>query len=243
MCGLVAMVSMRGAAIATNQLKNMCDIIAHRGPDDAGYLVGQTGRFSASRVMHELEFNDAQFHPITPMIPAIDTPHGMNALKRHNWDVFLGHRRLAILDTSAAGHQPMSDLSRNIWVSYNGEIYNFKSIRTTLETLGYQFITNTDTEVLIYAYHHWGADCVHQFNGMFAFVIWDKYQNKIFIGRDRYGIKPLYYTQLADGTFIFASEIKSILQAQSYQSGLDLEGVYEYFTFQNSLQAIMHESI
>lgn len=146
----------------------------------------------------------------------------------------LGHRRLAIIDLSPAGHQPMSTLDGRFIVSYNGEIYNFNELRIELESLGYQFRSRTDTEVLLYAYAKWGDKCLERFNGMFAFAVWDRQQRELFLARDRYGIKPLYYTQV-DGKFLFGSEVKAILAHPAYCKDIDFEALKEYFTFQNFL--------
>lgn len=146
--------------------------------------------------------------------------------------VGLGHRRLAIIDLSPAGHQPMMTSDGQFILSYNGEIYNFQELRLKLETLGYQFRSRCDSEVLLYAYAEWGPDCLNRFNGMFAFAIWDRSRQELFLARDRYGVKPLYYTQQGQ-TFLFGSEIKAILAHPVYQTSLDMEALLEYFTFQN----------
>ena len=117
-------------------------------------------------------------------------------------------------------------------ISYNGEVYNFKEIRIELEALGYHFHSNTDTEVILKSYAQWQEKCVHKFNGMFAFAIWDKKDKKLFIARDRYGIKPLYYYK-NDKYFIFASEVKGIEASGLYEKEIDKEGLVEYLTFQN----------
>ncbi|KWT91564.1 asparagine synthase (glutamine-hydrolyzing) [Candidatus Magnetominusculus xianensis] len=144
----------------------------------------------------------------------------------------LGHRRLAIIDLSAAGHQPMTTADKRYAIVYNGEVYNFLSIRKELESLGYSFHSKTDSEVVLNAYVHWGQDCVKHFNGMFAFAVWDKNRQDLFLARDRYGIKPLYY-KFSGSTFIFASEQKAILVHPSVGREIDLEALLEYFTFQN----------
>ena len=126
--------------------------------------------------------------------------------------ISLGHRRLSIIDLSSAGKQPMSNEEGDIWIVYNGEIYNFNDIRKWLESLGHKFKSNTDTEVIIHAYEEDGEACLARFNGMFAFAIWDSKKKQFFLARDRIGIKPLYY-YFKDGRFIFASEIKAILKA------------------------------
>lgn len=146
--------------------------------------------------------------------------------------VGLGHRRLAIIDLSPAGHQPMQTPDRCYTISYNGEIYNFKEIRTELEAIGHHFHSNTDTEVVLKAYAQWQEKCVHKFNGMFAFAIWDKKEKKLFIARDRYGVKPLYYHK-TNNYFVFASEVKAIEASGLYKKEIDKEGLVEYLTFQN----------
>lgn len=233
MCGISGVVCFGQRTLNTHYLKSMCDIIAHRGPDDAGYFVAQTIRRQKKHSGYHAQFTDTHFQKINPMLPTLDSEYGLRELNAYSWDIFLGHRRLAIIDTSSLGHQPMSDLSQEIWITYNGEIYNFKEIRAELMQLGYQFRTHTDTEVIISAYQEWGIDAIQRFNGMFAFALWDKKKNLFFLVRDRYGIKPLYYTQLADGTLVFGSEIKSILQYQNVEKAIDYEALLEYFTFQN----------
>jgi asparagine synthase (glutamine-hydrolysing) len=146
--------------------------------------------------------------------------------------VGLGHRRLAIIDLSPAGHQPMVTPDGNYAISYNGEVYNFQEIRIELESQGFQFHSKTDTEVVLNAYSAWGEKCLDRFNGMFAFAIWDKRNQKLFLARDRYGIKPLYYV-FCGNRLIFGSEQKAILEHPSVKREIDLEALLEYFTFQN----------
>src|SRR5437868_2551161 len=109
----------------------------------------------------------------------------------------LGHRRLSIIDLSEAGRQPMANAAGTLWITYNGEIYNFQQLRAELEGLGYRFRTRTDTEVILYAYEQWGIDCLKRLRGMFAFGLWDASQRRLFLARDRVGKKPLFYTQQA----------------------------------------------
>ena len=144
----------------------MTDVLAHRGPDDAGLLV--------------------------------DPP------------VVLGNRRLSILDLSSAGHQPMASEDGGVWITYNGEIYNYKELAQELRARGHRFHSSGDTEVLLRAYVEWGPDCLARLNGIFAFAIWDRRRQELFFARDRFGVKPLYYT-VACGRFRFASEIKALL--------------------------------
>ena len=144
----------------------------------------------------------------------------------------LGHRRLAILDLSSAGHQPMVSDDKNYIITYNGEVYNFLELRAELEKQGHIFHSRTDTEVILHSYMEWGEKCVHRFNGMFALAIWDRTRQELFLARDRYGIKPLYYC-FVDNKFIFASEQKSILTHPCVHKEIDKEALLEYFTFQN----------
>lgn len=146
--------------------------------------------------------------------------------------VGLGHRRLSIIDLSPAGHQPMITRDGQVALSYNGEIYNFQELRLELESLGHQFHSRTDSEVVLNAWVEWGIDCVTRFNGMYAFAVWDKRQQALFLVRDRYGIKPLYYAALG-ATFLFGSEQKAILQHPKAERALDKKALIEYFTFQN----------
>ena len=146
--------------------------------------------------------------------------------------VGLGHRRLAIIDLSPAGHQPMASTDGNVVITYNGEIYNFQKLRVELEALGYHFHSRTDTEVVIHAYEEWGEQCVDYFNGMFAFAILDRKKRRLFLARDRYGVKPLYW-YCQKGVFIFASEIKAILEHPQVSRSVSYPALNEYFTFQN----------
>ncbi len=144
----------------------------------------------------------------------------------------LGHRRLAIIDLSSAAHQPMPTPDGRYIITYNGEIYNFKELKIQLEDLGHTFHSHSDTEVLLKAYAEWGSDCLNKLNGMFAFAIWDTQEKILFLARDRYGIKPLYYFHNGS-QFIFASEIKAIIASQHYRPEVDKEALIEYLTFQN----------
>lgn len=146
--------------------------------------------------------------------------------------VGLGHRRLAIIDPSSAGHQPMIDEAGEFALTYNGEVYNFQELRLKLEGLGHKFRSKTDTEVVLHAYIEWDKECVKYFNGMFAFAIWDKTRQELFLARDRYGIKQLYYAFIGH-TLFFASEQKAILSNPALRREIDLEALIEYFTFQN----------
>ncbi len=184
----------------------MNSVMKHRGPDDEG-LVGVEWSGSC----HEC-FGD-------------DTPEIVRRAKQGLEDIIdkpgmrfaLGHRRLSIVDTSPAGHQPMHDGTKRLWISYNGEVYNFIELRSELQAQGWSFHTGTDTEVILAAYQAWGPACLGRFNGMWAIAILDLDNEKLFLARDRFGVKPLYYAQV-DGTLLFASEIKAILAYPGFRS-------------------------
>jgi len=173
---------------------------------------------------------------------SINTIKKMTDIIRHRgpdgegfWvDSFIGfgHRRLAIIDLSPLGHQPMQNDDGSLIITYNGEIYNFINLRVELISKGYKFISQTDTEVVLKAYQEWGSNFIHKLNGMFAFAIWDRRNNELFIARDRFGVKPIYY-YLRGNTFIFASEIKSILKHPDISVSVNIEALNEYFSFQN----------
>jgi asparagine synthase (glutamine-hydrolysing) len=146
--------------------------------------------------------------------------------------VGLGNRRLAIIDLSPLGAMPMAADDGAFVITYNGELYNFLELRHELEELGHRFRSRTDTEVVLRSYIEWGARCVERFNGMFAFAIHDRRRAEVFLARDRYGIKPLYLTEVG-GNVLFASEIKSFLAHPQFGAQLSLPHLLEYFTFQN----------
>ena len=155
----------------------------------------------------------------------VSAPFGQNELK-----ACLGHRRLAIIDTSPAGHQPMFTEDKRFAIILNGEIYNYKEIRTELEAQGEVFTTNSDTEVLLKAFRRWNVGCLDKLNGMFAFAVWDDLEKELTLVRDRVGLKPLYYSQIGNN-FVFASEIKAILATGLVSPELDHEGLNQFLTF------------
>lgn len=146
--------------------------------------------------------------------------------------VGFGHRRLAIIDLSPGGHQPMISADHRYVITYNGEIYNYREIRAELQAAGYWFRSRSDTEVLLHALAHWGTDALVRLNGMFALALWDRKERRLLLARDRYGVKPLYVSQQG-GRVMFASEQKAITSHPSFQRQLDKEALLEYFTFQN----------
>ncbi|MEL7185049.1 MAG: XrtA/PEP-CTERM system amidotransferase [Pseudomonadota bacterium] len=144
--------------------------------------------------------------------------------------VGLGHRRLSIIDLEG-GKQPLYNEDETVVVTYNGEIYNFQELVTELQDLGHQFRTRCDTEVIVHAWEQWGADCLQRFNGMFAFALWDRNQETLFVARDRIGIKPLYYSLQDDGFLTFASELKAVVKNPLVSRDFDPAAIENYFTF------------
>ena len=188
MCGIAGIVDFQGFDPRT--LVEMTQLIDYRGPDGYGFALARRDSSLATEIFHNTEPNSR------PSQPAVG----------------LGNRRLAILDVSMAGSQPMQTEDHACTITFNGEIYNYKEIRGELERAGARFCSNTDTEVILRAYQHWGEKCLQHFNGMWAFAIWDGSRQMLFCARDRFGVKPFYYA-LHEGRFVFASEIKQILLA------------------------------
>lgn len=144
--------------------------------------------------------------------------------------VGFGHRRLSIIDLEG-GKQPLYNEDETVVVTYNGEIYNFQELAQELQSLGHVFRTHCDTEVIVHAWEQWGPDCLQRFNGMFAFALWDRNQDTLFLARDRLGIKPLYYALLPDDFLVFGSELKAVTRNPSVPLDLDSFAVEDYFTF------------
>jgi len=188
MCGIAGFVDFNKKS-NLEILKNMTDVLHHRGPDDSGY-----------------KFDTLE-----------------------NAEIGLGHRRLSILDLTSHGHQPMG--FEDIDIVYNGEVYNFAEIKVELEALGYSFESHSDTEVILKAYHKWGLEAVHKFNGMFAIALHDKRVSKLYLIRDRSGVKPLYYYH-DDNQLFFASELKSMHAHPSFKKEIDINSVALFLQLQ-----------
>jgi asparagine synthase (glutamine-hydrolysing) len=186
MCGIAGIVAIEGFDPAL--LVGMTNLVSYRGPDGFGFAYFDARSEFAAECIHNREG-----------FPRVSKP-----------TLGLGARRLAIQDLSELGLQPMQIENGDYWITYNGEIYNYLEIRTELEGMGESFRTHTDTEVILRAYRHWGESCVNRFNGMWAFAIWDRKQQRLFCSRDRFGVKPFYYFTDAS-RMIFGSEIKQIL--------------------------------
>jgi asparagine synthase (glutamine-hydrolysing) len=214
MCGICGIYNLDGKPVEQSSIQQMTTAIRHRGPDDEGYLLVNT-----------MENNVQHLHGADTIDAIRADTENLSASKPAN--LAIGHRRLSIIDLSSDGHQPMSTPDGNCWIAYNGEIYNYLELRDELAKTGCQFRTNSDTEVILQAYLHWGENCVEHFNGMFAFSIWDQKDQKLFCARDRLGIKPLYYFY-DENTFIWASEIKQLIISGSIPINPNYKSIWNY---------------
>ncbi|MDK2988477.1 MAG: hypothetical protein PWR16_6 [Methanoculleus sp.] len=186
MCGIAGQLHLAGGAADPDLVRQMSDLIRHRGPDGDGIYID-----------------------------------GM---------VALAHRRLAIIDLSEEGRQPMQNKDGTLWLVFNGEIYNYRELMEELVSCGHRFRSKTDTEVILHAYEEWGLGCLHRFNGMWAFALWDGRRRELFCARDRLGIKPFYYA-MASGSFLFASEIKALRAAPDVGGRPDEEMVAAFLAW------------
>lgn len=232
MCGIAGIVSLAGQPLDTRRLKPMCDALAHRGPDDAGYAFFRLGPGGDGEGGYWCGFADEAFRHVNEHLPVLGGQYSQDQLKDGAFQLALGHRRLSIQDLSHYGHQPMSNADRRYWIVYNGEIYNYPALREELKGLGHAFRTRCDTEVILKAWEQWGADSLARLDGMFAFALYDRLRNRLVLARDRFGVKPLYYRRDGDA-LTFASEIKGILAGGRSRPAIDPDALVEYFTFQN----------
>lgn len=225
MCGISGIVQLQGPSNQLSRvLKNMNDKLKHRGPDDEGFTLFQDGKSSC------FAGQDTPQTSLDSNLPFAPKSHIDSAFE-HSARVGFGHRRLAIIDLSAGGHQPMC-LQENlgIWITFNGEIYNYIELREELRSFGYTFHTESDVEVVLVAYQHWGTDCLTHFNGMWSFVLYDIDKNRLFGARDRFGVKPLYYLK-NDEHFAFASEQKALLEIPSYHPAINVESMLPFLLY------------
>lgn len=225
MCGISGIINTAPGGFGTTEIIAMTGTVKHRGPDDAGYLLIDSHH--SVTAAGDGDTPAGVFSTYTPYKPGInieDAPvNGYTAL--------LGHRRLAILDSTAFGHCPMSYQHGRYWITYNGEIYNFKEIREELTSRGRHFISQSDTEVILAAYAEWGPQCLQRFCGMWAFAIYDTQLQEIFLARDRFGIKPLYYWLSPGNSFCFASEIKQFTVLPGWKATLNKARAFDYLVY------------
>lgn len=217
MCGICGYYSFKNE-ISSENILEMNNAIRHRGPDDEGFWI------SDGLKGESFSGNDST-QKIKEAFPV---------LNESSSKIALGFRRLSIVDLSEKGHQPMLSDDEKITITFNGEIYNFKKIRKELESLGYLFKSNSDTEVILKSYEEWGTEMFPRFDGMFAIALVDLEKQKLILGRDRIGLKPLFYFK-NENALIWASEIKSILKNEYIKPEINWNGVYTNFLFQTTL--------
>ncbi len=217
MCGIAGLVLKNSNSFNLKEtIFNASQAIKHRGPDGEGFLlVGDS------------------------IIPCSsqDTPvlkQGLNYIPQKNiseangdFNLALAHRRLSILDLSETGHQPMALQDGKLWITYNGEIYNYLELKKELEAAGAKFVSTSDTEVVLNAYKFWGTDCLNKFNGMWSFCIYDADKQELFCSRDRFGVKPFYYSD-NDNAFGFASEQKALVKSGLVKAGINQKALHDY---------------
>lgn len=232
MCGIAGIVNLGGKAVEPRSIKRMCDAIAHRGPDDAGYVFFRLSENKLGEGGYWCGFADAKFEHLNEHLPVFGGDYFKQETSKQDFSVGLGHRRLAIIDLTHYGHQPMSSSDRRYWVVYNGEIYNYPEIRETLKQKGHVFRTRSDTEVLLHLWEEYNVESLLMLNGMFAFAIYDRINNSLVLARDRFGVKPIYYA-FTESSLVFASEIKAVLASGLVRPEINPEALVEYFTFQN----------
>jgi len=219
MCGIAGILKKDPSVTdVANMLHRMCQSLRHRGPDDEGYVC------FAREEVYACGGNDTPAGSREINLPYA-AQHHISAMPG---EIFLGlaHRRLAVIDLSPAGHQPMCNADQSIWVVFNGEIYNYWEIREELETKSVTFVSNTDVEVMLKAYEYWGMDFTARLNGMWSFVLYDRRSNCLIGCRDRFGVKPFYYYN-SPQFFAFASEQKALMQLP-VDTGINPEAVGDY---------------
>jgi asparagine synthase (glutamine-hydrolysing) len=214
MCGIFGAWRLDSRALDLVDVERATTLMRHRGPDDEGYFLGDT---RAARYVHA-GGND------TP--PAAAKSH-IRDYGHDAFDLAFGFRRLSILDLSPAGHQPMVSEDGRFCMVFNGEVYNFRELRAQLTALGHRFRGGSDTEVILASFLEWGPACLHRFNGMWAIAIWDAPSRRLFLARDRFGVKPLFYSATPD-LFAFASEIKALHGMQAVPVRPSDSAIYDY---------------
>jgi asparagine synthase (glutamine-hydrolysing) len=223
MCGISGVLSKN--SIEVHELVDMNNLISHRGPDDEGYALFDDKSYFIYGGSKTPASVYQSIHSYAPKKDVLEETIDNKAT------LGFAHRRLAIIDCSEAGHQPMSYDNERYWIVYNGEIYNYLELKKELHQLNYKFYTNTDTEVVLAAYAHWGESCLLRFNGMWAFAIFDQKTQNLFFARDRFGIKPFYYWYGANNTLYFGSEIKQFTAVRGWNAFLNRQRAVDFLNW------------
>lgn len=223
MCGISALFGDRSSELFA-AIRAMTECVRHRGPDGEGYVLFTRG--AAPLVLGGPDTPSDAYGNGLPYSPGTGaTPGGAEH------EAALGHRRLAIIDLAPTGHQPMCSADGALWITYNGEIYNYVELREELARGGHAFTSQCDTEIILAAYREWGEECLGRFNGMFAFVLIDWRRRQAFAARDRFGVKPLYWWRAPDGTLAFASEIKQFTVLPGWRSRVNGQRAYDFLNW------------
>lgn len=217
MCGIAGIIIKNYSQNAMDVALKMSRVIKHRGPDGEGLLAIAENSITPYKTDQSENFKESTL----AYIPKKEFKENVNCFAAFT------HRRLAIIDLNDTGHQPMCDVTEKIWITYNGEIYNYKELREELKTLGHAFVSESDTEVIIRAYKQWGQDCVKHFNGMWAFCIYNANLNHFFLSRDRLGVKPLYYIH-NENFFAFSSEQKAFIKSGLIKAKMNERALHDY---------------
>ncbi|MGZ3884852.1 MAG: asparagine synthase (glutamine-hydrolyzing), partial [Bacteroidia bacterium] len=204
MCGISGIwLKQTSSGDLKDTIYKLSQTLKHRGPDGEGFMLASSTETIAFASEDTPEFKNRTLNY---------SPHQHLKNAGSEFNLAFGHRRLSIIDLSDTGHQPMADKEGGLWITFNGEIYNYIELRKELEAFGHRFISSSDTEVILAAYKQWGTACQAKFNGMWAFCIYDRKKQLLFCSRDRFGVKPFYYTDNAD-LFAFASEQKAFIKS------------------------------
>lgn len=222
MCGIAGIWNKKEAIHLLPRIEAMCNAMKSRGPDDEGYVAFENEQAKPYNGSNTISINDDDW----PYLQG----KNLEEFKHTQQKLVFGFRRLSILDLTERGHQPFSDEDGLFWIIFNGEIYNYRGLRDELISRGYIFRSTSDTEVVLNAYKEWGEQCVQHFNGMFSFVLIDRPEQKLFIARDRIGIKPFYFHD-SDERFVFASSIKGLLSSGLVACEVDQRGLQQNFMF------------
>jgi len=229
MCGIAAIFNWGEDREVLLKIKEMTDIVRHRGPDDEGFAM-------LSNKPEEIEFLGGKDAPQKCLSSGLSYAPKKNSSRDslNNSYGVLGHRRLSILDLTPAGHQPMCSEDGRYVIIHNGEIYNYLELRRKLEEVNFRFVSHSDTEVILYSYMAWGKNCLNRFNGMFALLIFDRLDKKVFAARDRFGVKPIYYWYSPKGFLAFASEIKQFTVLPGWRAVLNGRRAYDFLNLELS---------
>lgn len=218
MCGIAGIIVKTPETVnLSEKLVLMNEALRHRGPDGEGYLLANANEATPYFNKIKPEYSK----PLNYLPQAALPKHSENAV------VSFTHRRLSIIDLSECGHQPMANTQGDLWIVFNGEIYNYLELRDELKALGYNFVSASDTEVILTAYQQWGIECVSKFNGMWAFCIYDMQKQICFASRDRFGVKPFYYVN-TNGLLAFASEQKALVHSGIVKAKMRETALKEY---------------